>query len=107
MLVGGDAGIAEGAEEDGVKIVAEHFDGAGGEGDVFTEEFIGAPVEVDELDEAIAFGRGGLDGFDGDWSDFLAYAVTGDDGDAGVGTAVAAGNVGHDCDSDRLARRLR
>jgi len=29
VLVGGDAGIAEGAEEDGVEFVAKHFDGTG------------------------------------------------------------------------------
>jgi len=94
VLVGGDAGIAEGAEEDGVEFVAKHFDGAGRKGDVFAEEFVGAPVEVDELEGTIVFGGGGLDGFDGDRSDFLADAVAGDDGDAGVWTAVAEGDVG-------------
>jgi len=44
--------------------------------------------------------RGGsLDGFDGDGRDFLADAVAGDHGDAGVGTAVAEGDVGHECGS--------
>jgi len=96
VLVGGDAGIAEGAEKDGVEFVAKHFDCAGRKSDIFAEEFVGAPVEVDELDGAIMFGGGGLDGFDGDRRDFFANAVAGDDGDARVGTAVAEGDVGHD-----------
>jgi len=99
VLVGGDTGIAEGAEEDGVEFVAKHFDRARRESDVFAEEFVGAPVEVDEFKGAIVFGRSGLDGFDGDGSDFLADAVAGDDGDAGAGTAVAEGDVGHVCGS--------
>jgi hypothetical protein len=99
VLVGGDAGIAEGAEEDGVEFVAEHFDGAGRKGDIFAEEFVGAPVEMDELERAIVFRGGGLDGFDGDGSDFFADAVAGDDGDASVGTAVAERKIGHVCGS--------
>ena len=95
MLVGGDARVAESAEEDGVEFVAKHFDGAFGEGDLFAEEFVGAPVEVNEFDVAAMFGGGGLDGGDGDRSNFLADAVTGDDGDAGVGTAIAQRSVGH------------
>ena len=97
VLVGGDAGIAERAEEDGVEFVSEHFDGAGRKGDVFAEKFIGAPVEVDELKWAFVFGGGGLNGFDGDGRDFLADAVARDDSNAGVGTAVAEGDVGHVC----------
>jgi len=94
VLVGGDAGIAESSKEDGVKFVAKHFDGAFGESDLFAKEFIGAPVEVNEFDVAAMFG-GGLDGGDRDGSDFLADAVTGNDGDAGVGTAIAQRSVGH------------
>jgi hypothetical protein len=95
VLVGWDAGIAEGAEKDGVEFVAKHFDSAGREGDIFAEEFVGAPVEVEELDGALVLGCRGLDGFDGDRRDFFADAVAGDYGDAGVGTAVAEGDVGH------------
>ena len=105
VLVGGDAGIAERAEEDGVELVAQHFDGAFGEGDVFAEEFVGAPVEFDELDGAVALGGGGLDDFDGYGGDFLADAVAGDDGDAGFGTAVAKGDVGHECASGDLVQK--
>ena len=39
---------------------------------------------------------GGLDGFDGDRSDFLTDTVAGNDGNAGIGTAVAQGEIGHD-----------
>ena len=105
VLIGGDTGIAEGAEEDGVEIVAKHFDGAGRKSDIFAEEFVGAPVEVDELDGAIVLGRGGLNGFDGDGRDFFADAVAGDYGDAGVGTAVAEGDVGHVCGSVGMVKR--
>ena len=104
VLVGGDAWIAEGAEEDGVEFVAQHFDGAGRKSDIFAEKFVGAPVEVDEFEGAIVFGRGGLNGFDGDGRDFLADAVAGNDGDAGVGTAVAEGDVGHVCGSGGMVK---
>ncbi len=95
VLVGGHAGIAEGAEEDGVEFIAQHFDGAGRERDVFAEEFVGAPIEFHELDGAVALGGGGFDALDGDGRDFLADAVAGDDGDARVGSAVAMWDVGH------------
>ena len=95
MLVGGDTGIAESAEEDGVEFVAEEFDGAFGEGDFLAEIFVGAPIELDEFERAIAFGGGGLDELNGDGSDFFADAVTRDDGDAGFGAAVAMWDVGH------------
>ncbi len=99
VLIRGDARIAESAEEDGVEFVAEHFDGALRKGDVFAEEFVGAPIEVNELEGAIVFECRSLNGFDGDRCHFLADAVAGDDGDAGVGAAVAEGNVGHVCGS--------
>jgi len=95
VLVGGDAGITEGAEEYSVEIIPEHFDRAGGKGDVFAEEFVGAPVEMDEFEGAIVSRGGGLDSFDSYGSDFLADAIAGDYGDARVGTAVANGDVGH------------
>ena len=43
---------------------------------------------------------GGFDDVDGDGGDLFADAVTGDDGDARVGTAFAKGDVGHECASD-------
>jgi len=97
VLIGRDAGIAEGAEEDGVEFVAQEFDGAFGKRDFFAEIFVGAPIEFDELERAIAFGYGGFDDLDGDGSDFLADAVAGDDGDAGFGSAVAEWqDIGHE-----------
>ncbi len=105
VLIGGDAGIAEGAEEDSVEFVAQHFNGAGRKGDIFAEEFVGAPVEVDELDGALVLGCRGLDGFDGDRRDFFADSVAGDYGDAGVGTTVAEGDVGHVCGSVGMVKR--
>jgi len=104
VLVGGDAGIAEGAEEDGVEFVAQYFDGTGGKGDIFVEEFVGAPVKVNEFERATVLRGGSLDGFDGDGSDFLADAVAGDDGDARVGTTVAEGDVGHECGSGEMVK---
>ena len=94
MLIGGHAGIAERTEEDGVELIAEHFDRSGGKRDIFAEKFVGAPVEVDEFDGTAVFRGGGLDGFDGDGRYFLADPVAGDDGDARAGAAVAEGNVG-------------
>ena len=107
MLVGRNAWIAKCAEEDGVEFVAEHFDGAGRKSDIFAEKFVGAPIEVDELEGTIVFCSSGLDCFDGYRRDFFADAVAGDDGDAGVGTAVAEGDVGHVCDSEWNVNGLR
>jgi len=43
---------------------------------IFSRRNLSAPpVELDELDGAIVFGRGGLNGFDGDRRDFFADAV--------------------------------
>src|SRR5208283_3907814 len=95
MLVGGDAGIAESAKEDGVEFVAQHLDGAIGERDVFAKVFVGAPIELDELERAVAFGGGGADDLDGDGGHFPADAVGGNDGDAGIGAAIAERDVGH------------
>ena len=100
VLIRGDTRVAESTEEDGVELVAKHFDGAFGEGDFFAEEFVGAPVEVDELDVAVALGGGGFDDVDGDGGDFLAYAVAGNDRDARVGAAFAKRNVRHGSVSD-------
>src|SRR5208337_2460324 len=95
VLVGRDAGIAEGAKEDGVKFVAKEFDRAFGEGDVFAEVFVGTPVELDEFEGAVAPGGGGADDLDGHGGHFPADAVAGNNGDAGFGTAVAERDVGH------------
>ncbi len=96
VLVGGDAGITQGAKEDGVELVAKHGDGALREGDFFVEVFVGAPVEFDEFDWTIALGGGGANDLDGFGSDFHTDAVARDDGDASFGTAGAQGNVGHE-----------
>jgi len=95
VLVGRDAGIAEGAKEDGVELVAKEFDRAFGEGDVFAEVFVGAPVELDEFEGAVAPGGGGADDLDGYGGHFPADAVARNNGDAGFGTAVAKRDVGH------------
>ena len=95
VLVGGDPGVAKSAEQDGVEFVAKHFDSAIREGYLFAKEFIGAPVKVDEFEVAAMFGSSGFDGGDRDGSNFFADAVTGDDGDAGVGTTIAQRGVGH------------
>lgn len=95
VLVGGDARITECAEQDGVKFIAEHFDGTLWERNVFAEKFVGAPVEFDEIDVAAMLGGGGFDGGNGSRSNFLADAVAGDDGDTSAGTAMAQSSVGH------------
>jgi len=94
--VGRDARIANGAEEDGVEFVAKEFESAFGERDVFAKIFVGAPIEVDELDGAVAAGGGGAEDVDGDGSDLLTDAVAGNDGDAGFGAALAERDVGHE-----------
>ena len=99
VLIGGDTRVAESAEEDGVKFIAKHFDGAFRESDVFAEELVGAPVELDEFDVAATLGDRGFDDGDGDGSDFFADAITGNDGDAGVGAARPKRGVGHEGDS--------
>ena len=91
VLVGGDAGIAEGAEEDGVELVAEHFDAPSGRV-MFSRRNLSAPQSnstnsMGRLRLAVA----ALMRCHGLGRDFLADAVAGDDGDARFGSAVASG----------------
>jgi hypothetical protein len=89
------AWISESTEKDGVEFVSQHVNGAFREGDFLTEVFVGAPVEIDELDRTAAFGGDHLNASDRDGGDFFADAVAGDDRDARLGTARAKRDVGH------------
>ena len=77
MDVRGHAGIAQGAEQDGVEIARQHGEAVGGDGGAVLEVAVGAPVEVRELERRAGGGQH-LDGFRGD---FFADAVAGNDGD--------------------------
>ncbi len=50
MDVGGDAGIAEGAGEDGIEVALEHGEAIGRDGHAVAKIAIGAPVKLAELD---------------------------------------------------------
>src|SRR5260370_12832853 len=50
MLIGGDTRVAQRAKENGVKLVAQHFDGARRERDALAEILIRAPVEFDKFE---------------------------------------------------------
>ena len=78
MDVGLDAGIAEGADQDGVEVAGEHGESVGRDGGLVAQVAVGAPVEVGQFDG----GAGGLDDLDRLRNHFLADAVAGDDGDA-------------------------
>jgi hypothetical protein len=62
---------------------------------MFAKVFIGGPVEFDELDGAMMCGRRGFHGGNTDGCDFFADAITGNDGDADVGTARTERSGGH------------
>ena len=76
--VGLDPRIAEGADQNGIEVAAEHGKAVGRHGDLITQVAIGAPVEVGQLN----IGAGGLNHLHRLRDDFLADAVAGDDGDA-------------------------
>ena len=96
VLVGGHAGIAKSAKEDGVKLIAEHLQSAVGEGDLLAQVFIGAPVEFHKFQRTTSLAASSLDHLHTFGSDFLADAVAGNDRDAGLGAAVAERNIGHE-----------
>lgn len=95
VLVAGNARIAESTKENGVEFVAEHFDGAIGEGDVFAKIFVGTPIEFDKFDWPVMMGDGGFDDVDCNRGDFLADAVTRNNGNARGGTAGSKRDVWH------------
>ena len=81
MNVGFDAGVAEGAGEDGVEIAGEHGEAIGRDGGAVAQITIGAPVEFADLD----IGPGGANHFESLRNYFLADSVSGNDGDAFFG----------------------
>ena len=50
MDIRSHAGIAEGAQQDGVKIAFQHGKAVGRDGDAVRQVPVGAPVEVGQLD---------------------------------------------------------
>ncbi len=49
MLIGRHAGVAKRAEEDGVKLIAQHLDRTRWQGYAFPQVFVRAPVELDKF----------------------------------------------------------
>ena len=83
---GGDLGVADGAEEDGVEL-AELVEAVVWEGGAGFEEAVAAPIEMGELDlDVFQFGDG-LENFDTLGRDFGTGAVAADDGDFAGGWA--------------------
>ena len=78
MDVGRDAGITEGAGQDGVEFAVEHGEAIGRDGHAVAKIAVGAPVKFGELD----VGPRRPDDFEGLQDYFLANPVSGDDGDA-------------------------
>ena len=75
---GGDVGMADGAEEDGVEL-AELVEAVGGERFAGFEVAVAAPVEIGELElEVLEFGDG-LEDLDALGRHFRARAVAADD----------------------------
>src|SRR5208283_5347202 len=64
VLVGRHAGIADGAEQDGVEVAAQHFDRAGGQRDAFAKEAAGGPIEIGEFGCSRPRGERGAQGFE-------------------------------------------
>src|SRR5437879_1529661 len=93
MLVRGHAGIAQCTEEDGVKLIAEHFDGARRQGNAFAKILVRTPVECDEFHRPPAGYSHGFQYFDGLRRYLRPDAVAGDYGDAGRGTVISQRNT--------------
>src|SRR6476620_858724 len=102
MLIRGHAWIAQRSEQDGVKLVAQHFDSAGRQTDALAKVFVGSPVEFDEFD--VAFGRpaGGPQHLHGFGRDLFADAVSRNDRDTSRGTTTTQGRLRHASSSERL-----
>ena len=81
MDVGGDARIAERADEDGVEVARQHLEAVGRNSGAVDEVAVGAPVELGEVDGRTA----GANHFERVGNDFLADAVSGHDGDTLMG----------------------
>ncbi len=76
--VGGHAGIAERADEDGVEVAGQHVKAVGRNGGAVDEVAVGSPVKGGELD-----GRArGANHFERVRDDFLADTVSGNNCDA-------------------------
>ena len=77
---GGDIGVADGAEEDGVEL-AELVEAVVGEWAAGFEVAVAGPIEVGELEADVLLLGDGFQNFDAFGGDFGAGAVSADDGD--------------------------
>src|SRR5579883_1407560 len=89
MLIRGDTGITEGAEQDGVELAAQHFDRARRKTDAIAQVAIGAPVKFDKLDGAFCRRDDTADDVHGNGGHFPADAIAGNHGNAGRRAASA------------------
>src|SRR5699024_7880247 len=79
-LAGGDAGIADGAQQDGV-VLADRGQILIGEGVAGGVPAAGAEVELGALDRQVGAGQGGVEDFQAFCGDFRADSVSADDGE--------------------------
>src|SRR5699024_662100 len=77
---GGDAGIADGAQQDGV-VLADRGQILIGEGVAGGVPAAGAEVELGALDRQVGAGQGGVEDFQAFCGDFRADSVSADDGE--------------------------
>ncbi len=94
MLIRRHAGIAERAEENGVKFVAEHFDSAGREGHTFAQILVRAPIKLDKFQAPLGRRGHGFQYLDGLRRNLRPDAVAGNHGDSGRRAAISQRNAG-------------
>src|SRR5713226_1247283 len=106
MLIRRHTRIPERAKENGVKLIAKQFYGAGRKGHALAEIPVGAPVEFDEFEQPLGLPGHRLDYFHGLRRHFFADAVTRYYRDARCGASTAHWNARQSLISSTSAMRV-
>ena len=106
MLIGRHARVAQRAEEDGVKLIAQHLDRTRRQRYAFAKVFVRAPVELDKFNGPSGWSGGRPEHLHGLRSNFRPDAVAGNYRDAGCRTAISQGNAGQGLASSTVRHPL-
>src|SRR6266850_3556629 len=94
MLIRGNAWITQGSKQDGVKLVAQHFDGADWEAYALPQKLVRAPVEFDEFHAPLGWRGDRPQHLHRLRRDLFADAVAGNHSDARSGAAISQRDAG-------------
>src|SRR5216683_6621601 len=94
MLIRRHARVAERAKQNGVKLVAQHFDGPGREGHTFAQILVRAPIKLDKFQAPLGRRGHGFQYLDGLRRNLRPDSVAGNHGDSGRRAAISQRNAG-------------